>query len=394
MTSEAEIRRRIAACGPITFAEFMEAALYWPGGGYYSSRDPVGGQGDYYTSPVVHPAFGALLAVQLFQMWRVMGRPATFDVVEWGAGDGLLCRDIASFAEGLPDGFGGRLRYVCVDRREAAGHERGMSRAHRVTASGLPLRGVKGCVLSNELLDAFPVHQVVLEKGRLREVFVALDGDGPATRTGPPSTPALAERLGGLGITLAEGQTAEINLELDGWAESISQALAQGFVLTIDYGRAAADLYSPEKRLRGTLTTFYQHLQTDAPLERVGRQDMSAQVDFTSVVRSGERVGLEYVDAAPQGAFLQRLGWQAMFGRLREAAGPQTEFAANRTGMLELVKPGGLGDFVALLQAKNVGRPTLWGFEQSPEAAELVSGLPVPTLTSRHLNLRQGVWPG
>ena len=393
MTPEEEIRRRIAVCGPITFAEFMKAALYWPGGGYYSAGDPIGSQGDYYTSPVVHPAFGALLAVQLFQMWRVMGRPATFDVVEWGAGNGLLCRDITGFAERLPDGFGGCLRFACVDRREAAGHERGMGRAHRVTASGLPLRGVKGCVLSNELLDAFPVHQVVMEEGRLREVFVALEGDGLVTRTGVPSTPALAERLDGLGIALAEGQTAEINLGLDGWAEGISQALAQGFVLTIDYGRPAADLYSAEKRLRGTLTTFYRHLQTDAPLERVGRQDMSAQVDFTWVVRAGGAWGWSISTPPLRAAFLHRLGWQAMFDRLREATGPQTEFAANRTGMLELVKPGGLGDFVALVQAKDVDRPALWGFDQSPEAEELVGGLATPVLTHRHLNLRRGTWP-
>lgn len=334
------------------------------------------------------------MAVQLFQMWRVMGRPAPFTAVEWGAGNGILCRDVVDYAAQLPGEFGRSLRYVCVDRREAAGHERGMGSANRLVAAGLPLRGIRGCVLSNELLDAFPVHQVVMEEGRLREVFVALDGGGLATRTGVPSTPALAERLDDLGIALAEGQTAEINLGLDGWADEISQALEQGFVLTIDYGRAAADLYSPEKRRRGTLTTFYRHLQTDAPLERVGRQDMSAQVDFTSAVRAGEWAGLEYIDAAAQGAFLQRLGWQAMLNRLRGATGSQAEFVANRTGMQELVKPGGLGDFVVLAQGKNVGRPALWGFEQSPEASELAGALPPPTLTGRHLNLRGEMWPG
>ena len=116
-TPEAEIRRRIAERGPITFAEFMELALYHPAGGYYTSGDPVGSGGDFYTSPTVHPAFGALLAVQLYQMWQLLGQPAPFTVVEPGAANGLLCRDILSAANGLPSGFADSLRYVCVDRR-------------------------------------------------------------------------------------------------------------------------------------------------------------------------------------------------------------------------------------------------------------------------------------
>ena len=395
MTAEAEIRRRIAANGPITFAEFMEVALYWPGGGYYAAREPVGGDdGDYYTSPLAHPCFGALLAVQLFQMWRIMGRPTSFTVVEWGAGNGLLCRDVLRYARQLPDGFVHGLRYVCVDRRESPGHEQGMGRAERLVASGLPLRGIIGCVLSNELLDAFPVHQVRMQDRKLREVFVGLNDGELATVAGDPSTPKLAERLDSLGITLAEGQTAEVNLGLDAWAGEVSGALERGFVLTIDYGRPAKELYSDVDRRRGALTTFHRHLQTDEPLERVGQQDMSSQVDFTSVVRAGERAGLRFLDALPQGAFLRNLGLPAMLARLREASDSQTEYVANRNGMMELVKPGGLGDFQVLTQGKNVGQPTLWGSEQSDEAEELAASLPAPKLTGRHLDLRRGMWPG
>ena len=116
MSAEAEIRRRIVEKGPVTFAEFMKVALYWPDGGYYSQRDPVGGSGDYYTSPLAHPAFGALIAVQLFQMWRLLERPSRFHVIEPGAGTGRLCLDVLSYAAQLPDGFGDSLLYVCVDR--------------------------------------------------------------------------------------------------------------------------------------------------------------------------------------------------------------------------------------------------------------------------------------
>ena len=95
----------------------MEVALYWPQGGYYTGREPVGAVGDYYTSPAVHPAFGALLAVQLLQMWRHMGRPHPFTVLELGAGNGLLCRDINAYATDLPEEFAAALRYICLDRR-------------------------------------------------------------------------------------------------------------------------------------------------------------------------------------------------------------------------------------------------------------------------------------
>ena len=393
VSAESEIKLRIAQRGPITFAEFMELALYWPDGGYYSRGDPIGGEGDFFTSPLAHPAFGALLAVQLFQMWEIMACPSPFTVIEPGAGNGLLCRDVLAFADGFPQDFTQSLRYVCVDRRGRLREEGGHPRADRITADHLPLHRIEGCVLSNEFLDALPVHQVVVEEGRLREVFVALDDGGLVAVTGNPSTPALAERLDAVRVTLAEGQTAEINLDLNAWADDAAACLSQGFVLTVDYGRPAAELYSFEARPRGTLTTFYRHLQTDSPLDRVGQQDITAQVDFTSVVRSGKRAGLDFIGAAPQGMFLQRLGLPSILEGLRAATASQKDYVANRNGMLELVKPGGLGDFQVLLQGKNVGHPDLWGLNDSRESAEIVGRLSVPVLTPAHLNLRQGRWP-
>ena len=117
MTAEAEIRRRIAAPRPYHLRRVHGGGLYHPGGGYYTSGERIGAAGDYYTSPSAHPAFGALLAAQMFQMWELLGRPRPFTVAEPGAGNGLLCRDIASAAPGLPDGFADSLRYVCLDLR-------------------------------------------------------------------------------------------------------------------------------------------------------------------------------------------------------------------------------------------------------------------------------------
>ena len=391
MSAEAEIRRRIANRGMIPFAEFMDLALYHPIGGYYAAGGRVGAWGDFYTSPAAHPAFGALLAAQLFQMWRVLGTPSPFWAVEAGAGDGLLCRDVTAAAERLPDGFRRCLRYLCLDRRAAGGWESGIAGAGRAAAAGLPLQGATGCILANELLDAMPAHQVTLEGGRLREVYVALNDGSLVARTDDPSTPLLAQRLAEVGATLAEGQVAEVNLGLDVWTAEAAAALERGFVLAVDYGRAAADLYSAAQRFRGTLTTFYRHTQTDRPLERIGRQDLSAQVDFTALANAGRRAGLDLLGYSTQSEFLHNLGLGRWLGRRPEGAARPAQ--AELAGMRELAKPGGLGDFKVIAFAKNAGQPLLWGFHPSAEAADLAERTGPPRLTPQHLNLPAGRYP-
>ena len=409
MTPEAEIRRRIRQRGPITFAEFMEVALYWPHGGYYAggsdageaAHSPFGESGDYYTSPMAHPAFGYLLAVQLYQFWLLLDRPDPFHAVELGSGNGRLCRDILAAAASLPDGFAGCLRYVCLDRSAPGPAGPG---ADRLVAEGIPLRNLKGCILSNELLDAFPVHQVRMVQGALREVHVGFQSSGRTDEgdlvelLGGPSSPALARRLEELDISLAEGQTAEINLALDDWASAVSDALDCGFVLTIDYGRLAGELYSPELRPRGTLVTYYRHTQTDAPLRHIGNQDITAQVDFTSVINAGRRNGLAALGYTTQARFLRNLGFDPLRRRVTSTPLPVDQAVANRAGLLALTRPDGLGDFKALVQGKNVpwtpeGKPPpLWGLEPSPETSALAAHLPVPLLGSDHISLPGG-WP-
>ena len=400
MSPETEIRRRIRETGPIPFAEFMELALYWPAGGYYSGRPaaaaPFGPAGDYYTSPLAHPAFGALLAIQLYQGWQLLDYPHPFVVAEWGAGNGLLSRDIIAAAAQLPNGFSNSLRYLCLDRCHAAdsADETGIAAGTaRITAAGLPLRGLRGVILSNELLDAFPVHQVKMEGGQLREVYIAIDDSGNLTEIlAAPSTPALAARLAELNIRLAEGQTAEINLQLDDWAEEVAAALDAGFVLTIDYGRPAAELYDYQRRPRGTLTTYYRHTQTDAPLRNIGRQDLTAQVDFTAVVNAGRRAGLTPLNLATQGQFLRNLGLDSFRRRLAALPLSRRDLAANQAGLAALAHPGGMGAFKVLGQGKGIGQPDLWGFAPAAAAAELAANLPVPLLTDRHIALPSG-WP-
>ena len=428
--AEKEIRRRIEARGSITFVEFMEVALFWPQGGYYQGRSPVGASGDYYTSPSVHPAFGALLAVQLLQMWHLLDRPQPFTVVEMGAGNGLLARDILSYSAHLLPKFRRSLRYLCLDIGAVPGLETALPpfqdapKVSRIAAAvptagvsadsptssrdpsyGIPLSGVRGCILSNELLDAFPVHQVKLRRGRLQEVCIALRDRQLVETLGEPSCPELQRRLGSEGVELAEGQVAEINLGIDRWAGEIAAALESGFVLTVDYGKTATQLYSAEERPDGTLTTYYRHTQTDDPFRHVGSQDITAQVDFTAVVQAGRAHGLGLVGYTRQSDFLRSLGlgeWQRRLGGLNLS---QQQTQANRAGILDLARIGGLGDFKVLVQGKNVGKPGLWGFEPAPDRDQgpeddlakgdlaRPEGLPVPLLTRDHLPFLEGRYP-
>ena len=406
---EEELAHRLHTEGRITFAQFMELALYWPRGGYYRGPSPTGAEGDFYTAPGAHPAFGSLLCLQLYQMWRLLESPNPFWVVEAGAGSGLLCRDVVRFAHSLPNDFHRSLQYLCLDPSLVPGLKEGNdggadpnplicptggdeTRIQPLVTNGLPLSDVVGCIVSNELLDAFPVHVVEMRDGRLLEVYVTLRDGCIVEEMGEPSTPALRPRLDSLGIELAEGQRAEVNLAMDSWLSEASQALKKGFVVTIDYGREAAELYSHE-RFRGTLTTFYRHTQTDNPYVRIGQQDMTAQVDFTTLNRLGEGYGLTNLGYLTQGRFLSNLGLRRWIARLPALGLTQPQRDANRMGMLQLIRPGGMGDFKVLVQARDVPDARLWGLQPSRELEELAQRLDPPLLTDRHVPLLQGRYP-
>ncbi|MBI2871745.1 MAG: SAM-dependent methyltransferase [Chloroflexi bacterium] len=401
-SAEEEVRLRIHRDGPITFREFMEVALYAPGVGYYASRGAESAQRDYFTAPSVHPLFGALVAHQLQQFWEALGRPEAFWVVEPGAGDGLLCRDILSWLSHLDTSMAHAVRYVVTDRGSGLRVEQELPadllpRVHRIRTAGLPLGPITGCIISNELLDAFPVHRVTVQGGRLREIYVGLDAQGGLVeRLGRPSTPALEKRFRELGISLPEGYRTEVNLELASWVREVASTLERGFVLTVDYGHPATDLYGPT-RSRGTLRCYYRHTLNANPYQHVGRQDISVHVDFTTLIRLGEPAGLQTLGFATQGEFLENLGFRAYLASLaaRRDLHPAVR-RNNQMAMEELVKPDGMGAFRVLAQGKGVGAPALHGFSRDNplcQRLEAESGtLPVPMATKHHLAGR--LWHG
>lgn len=362
-----ELRARIAARGPMTFRDFMEAALYHPRCGYYTTHaDAMTRGGDYVTSPEVHAVFGTLVAKQLIEIWERMGRPARFDVVEPGGGGGLLARDIVRRAAREP-AFGAALRYRIVERSPAL-----VARQRRAVAEvegaadidwldALPAE-IEGCVLSNEFFDALPVHRVRREDGELREVYVTHDGRRFADVPGPPSTPALAAYFEALGLLPGEGCVAEVNLDAIDWMERIGRAVARGAVLTFDYGYEAADLYAPWRR-DGTLLCFYRQSASSDPYQRLGRQDITASVDFTTLRAVGERAGLHTLGMTDQAAFLVRMGiGDGLAAVARERPEQIEEYFARRNVVMDLIDPGRLGRIKVLLQGRGLPHPPLRGF--------------------------------
>ena len=388
---ESEIRSRITGRGKIPFAEFMELALYAPGTGYYTRPSGRGATGDYYTSPAAHPIFGALLAIQFQSMWQALDRPHRFHVVEMGAGNGLLARDVVDYAGKLEPKFAASLFYTAIDRRHSVGCPPRMpDNEERITAAGIPLRGVVGCFLSNELVDAFPVHRFQIQGGQIEEIYVTLDEQGGFTDVaGEPSTPLLSRAISGLRPSLGDRFRGEVNLNIKSWNRAMSDALERGFVLTIDYGSCSEELYAPD-RVAGTLQTYFQHTEGASPYVRIGRQDITAHVDFSAIAAAGRSVGLNSLGLRTQRQFLADLGFGAMMENLRVMGLSQRDRNANMMAMLDLVKPDGLGDFKVLLQERGTG---VEGLEPVTPRTPSAGEASVPLKRREHLPLMEGRYP-
>ena len=380
---EHEIREHIQTSGQITFAEFMQTCLYSPNGGFYSDRSNRINE-HFGTSPASHPAFGALIARQLEQMWRLLGEPTVFHLIEVGSGDGSLAQAIVNACRLSFPQFARALYYVAVDYQPttyqppdrdinpASGNDGAFpssaqatnTEVHWVRAEGLSaFRNVAGCILCNELLDNFPFHRFVIQGGKMKEVFVRLSGDNLVEVLDDPSSPAIEERLNGLGVSLTEGYRGEVCIALDAWATQLSEALERGFVLTIDYGELAEDLYTSRNAL-GTMVCYRQHEATNDPYRHLGRQDITCLVDFTSLMQLGEQYGLFTVGLTRQSGFLQNLGFSALLEGLQGQYISAARAEFERMALMTLVEPEEYGDFKVLAQAKGVGPGfTLLGFE-------------------------------
>ena len=414
-----EIKSRIRERGPITFAEFMDLALYSPDGGYYcgkggensikaeategglptseggrgslggaSEPTPWGPAGDYFTSLDMGPIFPRLVAKEVYNMYSGFGSPAEFHIIEVGAGRGLLGLGLLDTArERYPDLYSaltlslvekGGLRAGSTEPEDGAGGAEGggveddLSGTSKVTwyrdISEVP-GPITGVILSNELIDSFPVHRLTSRKGSLKEIYVGLDESESNTGTltdiiGPPSTEALGCYLERLGVRLEDNQRIEVSLDLEGWVDTVSKKLERGYVMTIDYGLPAAELFSPDRP--GTLICHFEHTLNDDPYINIGTQDITTHADFTTLNLLSLNSGMSLGGFTTQGSFFIGVGIEDEYMDMGEMTTADIDAITNNRALKALVMPGGMGDtFKVMVHCKGVGeggKESLKGF--------------------------------
>ncbi len=350
----------------ITFAEYMELVLYHPQQGYYASSDSrISAGGDFLTSPHLANDFGEMLAIQLYQMWQIVGSPQVFRIVEMGAGQGLLAAQILDYCSRVYPEFFRSIDYLIIEVAPA------MISAQQARLKDLPVRwcdwdeiidrSVVGCFLSNELIDALPVHQVVVAGDKLQEVYVTSsndDSDVFVEKISDLSTDRLAQywqlnNINLLGGKYSEGYRTEVNLAALEWLEKVSEKLQRGYVISIDYGYAADRYYNPI-RAQGTLQCYYQHGYHNDPYINIGNQDLTAHIDFTAVQNQGELLGLQTVGFIQQGMFLMALGLGDRIAAISTSSGDLQPLLHRRQNLHQLIDPMGLGKFGVLIQSKGL----------------------------------------
>jgi len=350
----------------MTVARYMELALYQTEHGYYQQKVEIGKKGDFYTSPHVSALFGQLLAKQLEEMWELMGRPSSFQILEMGAGHGHLATDILDSGKSL-EGFKDALSYSIVESSSRLREQQVQLLGERVrwleSLDSLKGEPVIGCILSNELLDSFPVHKICKQNDQLLEIYLTEENGEFREQPGPLSDVAIREYFEN--IELPEGIETELNLNALDWMRSVARVLQRGFVITIDYGLAQSNYYSPA-RMKGTLRSFHQHQISGDVFRNPGEQDITAHVNFTSLAKAGEEAGLRAEGFTDQSRFLLGIGERDLAEAMAGYPGPGIEDAKRRAAIRTLFHPQMMGSaYKVLIQSKDMDSLTLSGLKNS-----------------------------
>ena len=372
------ICQQIANHGPVTFRWFMQQALYHSQYGYYGGgRARIGRKGDFYTNVSVGKVFGELLAKQFEQMWERMNRPVSFAIVEEGAHNGQFAHDVlTSLRQKSPELFQ-QLRYWIVEPNARLQQEQ------QATLSVWPRNKVRwtasldsfeagslcGVHFSNELLDAFPIHLVTFAEGQWRENFVDVGKQGFRYVYGPPSNGQLRahlEKIPSPDVPAGARYCTEINLGALRWVEDLSKILGHGYILLADYGYPRDVYYLPE-RTEGTLTAYNSHQKSYNPLANVGLSDLTAHVDFTSLVERAESSGLQLAGYCDQHHFLVPLGEGELLEMEQSLSGLSPEALHFIRSFKTLMHPSTMGmafKFVCLSKSVSKDDQPLTGFSR------------------------------
>jgi SAM-dependent MidA family methyltransferase len=357
--------KKIQAEGPISFEKFMDMALYYPELGYYSNPEIIiGRHGDFYTGPHLHPVFGAMIAKQLIEMWELLGRPSEFHAIEIGSGIGHLSRDILDYLHGRSHDILNSLKFVIAEpyshfekrQRETLGEYAG----YITWASSLQKlpEAITGCIFSNELLDAFPVHLIEMDN-YFKEVCINYKDGSLVELTRDINDENLQDYIDKYLHGLPHGYRTEINLGIKKWLNETASVLSRGFILTIDYGYSSKEYYS-EDRNKGTLLCYHKHKFNENPYTNIGEQDITAHVNFSSLKRWGDELTLKTLGYTSQGAYLVASGIDEAITELYTGS---PDYEKEIKMIKGLIMPEGMGEsHMVLIQYKGKGEPELRGF--------------------------------
>ena len=354
-----QIRARIKREGPITFREWMRTALYDEAEGYYRRPHQIWGRdGDYRTSAERSDFFAATFARYFARLYQELGNPQTFSIVEIGGGAGNFAFGVLQTLDTYFPQVFAATRYVFDEiskPAQTAARQRLLPFVERIKFGSLDDLDIEpDIIFSNELLDAFPVHRLTVVDGMLREYYVTLDSNEKfAWMIGPPSAAELAEYLNQNDIRLHEGQVVEVNLEMEAWFAKAAAKLKQGYLITVDYGAEAADLYGSDERKQGTLRSFRKHAFVDDLLASPGESDLTSTINWTAIRAAGEKLGLKAVTFARQDKFLLEAGLLDQLAVQSENAG-EGERMRLSTAAREMILPNGMAaSFQVLVQKKH-----------------------------------------
>lgn len=359
----------IATRGNMSFARFMDLALYDPTHGYYARPGRrTGCHGDFFTNVDVGSVFGELLAGEFLAMRELLGCPPDFTIVEQGSHDGRLARDILNTLENKA------IRYAIIEPLPMLREIQSTVLAARNVewyASAEELPGFTGVHFSNELFDALPVHVVRSTGTDWLEMCVGISGDKFEWTPAAPG-PGLAAAVADLPVR-PEGYTTEVRLSHRPLLASLSRKIQTGFLLALDYGMSAGSLLDPH-RSGGTLSCYRNHRRDDAPLLDPGDKDITAHVDFSSLARDAEEVGFQLRAFTDQHHFL--IGSASRMLLAMDGSTPPPALAKKLRTLRTLMHPESMGtQFHALLLSKNFpAAATLPGFQHARDARSVLFG--------------------
>jgi Uncharacterized conserved protein len=360
------IRAEIAERGALSFARFMELALYHPDYGYYASgRANIGRAGDFFTNVSVGSCFGYLLAAQFAEVWQQSGSPSLFTIVEQGAHDALFASDALTALSRFRTHCFNALHYIVIEpfsiwrERQKKTLAAFQHKVHWVQTVD-ELESFSGIYFANELFDAVPVHLITSgtreEPGNWQERRVTAVGDHFELVSAPIRDPELRAQTDRLGSLPPDFRT-EINLAAPDLMCEVAGKLSQGVILTIDYGFPRAQFYSQDRN-EGTLQIRSGHRKLSSPFEKIGRADISAHVEWTSLAEAAEQAGASLLGFADQYHFFTGIIADTAIDMLGEL---------NKQALQTLLHPELLGrSFQALALAENFGG-SLSGYRYSRE---------------------------